>query len=99
MQLPNAEIDKTVRPTDEQKMILVGLQNATTQAAADLIKSTCVANNPLTPAAKLAAVGKRLETMLEIDQGRKNGTQQLLWSAVRRAEGEVRGDRSANGER
>ena len=70
MQLPNAEIDKTVRPTDEQKMILVGLQNATTQAAADLIKSTCVASNPLTPAAKLAAVGKRLETMLEADQAR-----------------------------
>ena len=66
MQLPNAEIDKTVRPTDEQKMISVGLQNATTQAAADLIKSTCVANNPLTPAAKLAAVGKRLEAMLEL---------------------------------
>ncbi len=65
MQLPNAELDKTVRPTDEQKMMLVGLQNATTQAAADLIKSTCAASNPLTPAAKLAAVGKRLEAMLE----------------------------------
>ncbi len=65
LQLPNAEIDKTVRPTDEQRMILVGLQNATTQAAADLIKSSCASSKPITPAAKLAAIGKRLETMLQ----------------------------------
>ena len=65
LQLPSAEIDKTVRPTDEQRMILVGLQNATTQAAADLIKASCVSSNPFTPAARLAAVGKRLEAMLQ----------------------------------
>ena len=40
------------------------LQNATTQAA-DLLKASCLTNDPLTPPARLAAVGKRLGTMLQ----------------------------------
>ena len=43
---------------------LVALQNATTQAA-DLLKASCVTSDPLTPPARLAAVGKRLDTMLQ----------------------------------
>ena len=64
MEWPSAEIDQTVRPTDAQRASLVALQNATTQAA-DLLKTSCVSNDPLTPPARLAAVGKRLDTMLQ----------------------------------
>jgi hypothetical protein len=64
MEWPTAEIDQTVRPTDAQRASLVALQNATTQAA-DLLKTSCVSNDPLTPPARLAAVGKRLDTMLQ----------------------------------
>ena len=64
MAWPTAEIDQTVRPTDAQRASLAALQNATTQAA-DLLKASCVTNDPLTPPARLAAVGKRLATMLQ----------------------------------
>ena len=43
---------------------LAALQNATAQAA-DLLKTSCVTNDPLTPPARLAAVGKRLDSMLQ----------------------------------
>jgi LTXXQ motif family protein len=64
MQWPTAEIDQTVRPTDAQRASLVALQNATTKAA-DLLKASCLTDDPLTPPARLAAVGKRLDTMLQ----------------------------------
>jgi hypothetical protein len=64
MEWPAAEIDQTVRPTDAQRASLTALQNATTQAA-DLLKTSCVTNDPLTPPARLAAVGKRLDSMLQ----------------------------------
>jgi hypothetical protein len=64
MEWPTAEIDLTVRPTDAQRAGLVALQNATTQAA-DLLKASCLSSDPLTPPARLAAVGKRLDTMLQ----------------------------------
>jgi hypothetical protein len=64
MEWPTAEIDQTVRPTDAQRASLAALQNATTQAA-DLLKASCVTGNPLTPPARLAAVGKRLDSMLQ----------------------------------
>jgi len=63
MEWPTAEIDQTVRPTDAQRASLAVLQNATAQAAA-LLKASCLTEDPLTPPARLAAVGKRLETML-----------------------------------
>jgi hypothetical protein len=61
---PTAEIDRTVRPTEAQRTNLVALQNATAQAA-DLLKASCQPNDALTPPARLAAVGKRLDTMLQ----------------------------------
>jgi hypothetical protein len=64
MEWPTADIDLTVRPTDAQRASLAALQNATTQAA-DLLKASCVASDPLTPPARLAAVGKRLDTILQ----------------------------------
>jgi hypothetical protein len=64
MEWPAAEIDQTVRPTDAQRASLTALQNATAQAA-DLLKASCVTSDPLTPPARLAAVGKRLATMLQ----------------------------------
>ena len=64
MEWPAAEIDQTVRPTDAQRASLAALQNATAKAA-DMLKTSCVANDPLTPPARLAAVGKRLDAMLQ----------------------------------
>jgi hypothetical protein len=64
MEWPTAEIDQTVRPTEAQRASLAALQNATNQAA-DLLKASCPTDDPLTPPARLAAVGKRLNTMLQ----------------------------------
>ncbi len=64
MEWPTAEIDQAVRPTEAQRVSLAALQNATTKAA-DMLKAACLTDNPLTPPARLAAVGKRLDTMLQ----------------------------------
>jgi hypothetical protein len=64
MEWPTGQIDQTMHPADAQRASLTALQNATTQAA-DLLKTSCLSNDPLTPPARLAAVGKRLETMLQ----------------------------------
>jgi hypothetical protein len=61
---PTADIDRAVRPTEAQRASLVALQNATAKAA-DMLKAACLTDNPLTPPARLAAVGKRLDTMLQ----------------------------------
>ncbi|MGB8277519.1 MAG: Spy/CpxP family protein refolding chaperone [Methylovirgula sp.] len=61
---PTAEIDQTVHPTDAQRVSLTALQNATAKAA-DILKAACPADTPLTPPARLAAVGKRLDAMLQ----------------------------------
>jgi len=61
---PTAEIDRTVRPTEAQRASLVALQNDTAKAA-DMLKASCQADDSLTPPARLAAVGKRLESMLQ----------------------------------
>jgi hypothetical protein len=61
---PAAEIDKTVRPTDAQRDGLATLQDATAKAS-DMLKSSCAPETALTPPARLAAVGKRLDTMLQ----------------------------------
>jgi hypothetical protein len=61
---PTAQMDQTVRPTDAQRASLVALQNATTHAEA-MLKASCLTDDPLTPPARLAAVGKRLDTMLQ----------------------------------
>jgi hypothetical protein len=59
---PIAKIDQMVRPTETQRASLLTLQNATTKAA-DMLKVSCQPDNALTPPARLAVVGKRLDTM------------------------------------
>jgi len=59
---PTAEIDRAVRPTEAQRASLAVLQNATVKAAG-MLETSCPADNPLTPPARLAAAGKRLDTM------------------------------------
>jgi hypothetical protein len=61
---PTAEIDSAIRPTEAQRASLTALQNASATAA-DMLKAACLTDNPLTPPARLAAVGKRLDTMLQ----------------------------------
>jgi hypothetical protein len=59
---PRADIDQTVQPTEAQRTSLSALQNATTHAA-DLLKASCPTDDPLTPPARLTAVGKRLDAV------------------------------------
>ena len=68
MELPAPEIDKAIHMTDPQRTSLVALQNADTQAAADLLKATCGVETPITPLARLAAVRKRIDAMLAADK-------------------------------
>ena len=64
MQWPTAEIDARLRPTDTQRASLVALQDAGAKAA-DMLKTSCQADDAVTPPARLTAVGKRLDTMLQ----------------------------------
>lgn len=61
---PSEAIDKAVQPNDEQRKGLDALQSAATSAA-DMLKEACAPDEALTPPARLAAVGKRLDTMLQ----------------------------------
>jgi hypothetical protein len=61
---PTEEIDARLRPTDNERARLVALQDAGTKAA-DMLKTSCQADDAITPPARLAAVGKRLDTMLQ----------------------------------
>jgi len=61
---PTAEIDRTVRPTEAQRASLVTLEDDTAKAG-DMLKASCRPDNSLTPPARLAAVAKRLDTMLQ----------------------------------
>jgi hypothetical protein len=61
---PAAEIDRKLHPTDQQRASLNNLQDATAKAA-DMLKGVCEPNEALTPPARLAAAGRRLDTMLE----------------------------------
>jgi hypothetical protein len=61
---PTAEIDRTVRPTETQRVSLVALEDDTAKAA-DMLKASCQVDNSLTPPARLSTVGKRLDTMLQ----------------------------------
>jgi hypothetical protein len=63
-QWPEAQIEKAVRPNEAQKASLNALQTATTQAAEQLAAS-CPAELPTTPPARLAAMAKRLDVMLQ----------------------------------
>jgi hypothetical protein len=61
---PTAEIERAVRPTEAQRANLVALQTATGKAE-DMLKASCQPDNALTPPARLAAVGKRLDSILQ----------------------------------
>jgi hypothetical protein len=61
---PSADIERTVHPTEAQRASLTALQDATAKAA-DMLKTACPADDPLTPPARLAAVGQRLDTLLQ----------------------------------
>ena len=61
---PNAEIERRVHPNDAQRASLAALQDAAAKAA-DILKASCQPDSALTPPARLTAIGKRLDTMLE----------------------------------
>ena len=59
-----AEIEARVHPTDAQRASLTALQDATAKAA-DMLKASCQTSEAITPPARLEAVRKRLDVMLE----------------------------------
>jgi hypothetical protein len=61
---PGALIERNVKPTDAQRASLTALQDATAKAA-DILKSSCPPTDARTPPARLAAVGIRLDAMLQ----------------------------------
>jgi hypothetical protein len=61
---PTEEIDARLHPTDAQRASFVALQGASAKAAG-MLETSCQADDAVTPAARLAAVGKRLDTMLQ----------------------------------
>jgi hypothetical protein len=62
---PADKIDRIVQPNDAQRAKLDALQSAAAQAA-DAIKAACPSGEPPhTPPGRLAAVGKRLQAMLQ----------------------------------
>jgi LTXXQ motif family protein len=64
LQWPGGEIEARLHPTDSQRASLKTLQDASAKAA-DMLKASCQADDALTPPARLAAAGKRLDTMLQ----------------------------------
>ncbi|SDS69861.1 LTXXQ motif family protein [Bradyrhizobium canariense] len=61
---PAAEIEAKIRPTDAQRSSLAALQDASAKAA-ELLKNSCQAEEAITPPARLEAVGKRLNILLQ----------------------------------
>jgi hypothetical protein len=61
---PNDAIEQAVQPNEDQRKALDGLQNAA-DAAAKTLSDACQPEEALTPPARLAAAGKRLDTMLQ----------------------------------
>lgn len=59
---PEEQIDKAVHLNDSQREALGRLKDATSNAA-DMLKSACPGEMPITPVARLEAVGKRLDAM------------------------------------
>jgi hypothetical protein len=61
---PSELIERNVKPTDAQRASLTALQDAAVKAA-DTLKSSCPPADARTPPARLAAVGARLDSMLQ----------------------------------
>jgi LTXXQ motif family protein len=59
---PTAEVEQAVHPSDAQRASLVVLQAAVAKAG-DIAKGECATETLLTPPARLAATGKRLDTL------------------------------------
>jgi hypothetical protein len=64
LQWPGKEIEARLHPNDTQRAALEVLQDAGTQAA-EMLKSACQPDDALTPPARLAAVARQLDTMLQ----------------------------------
>ena len=67
MAWPSDQIDRVVRPSDDQRGKLEALQSAAARAS-DTIKAACPSEVPATPPARLAAVGQHLKAMLQAVQ-------------------------------
>jgi LTXXQ motif family protein len=61
---PSAEIERRVHPDDAQRASLAALQD-TAAKAADMLKTSCQPDSAVTPPARLAAIDKRLNAMLD----------------------------------
>jgi hypothetical protein len=61
---PDDLIERNVKPTDAQRTNLTALQDAATSAA-EILKSSCPPEDTRTPPARLAAVGARLDSLLQ----------------------------------
>jgi len=61
---PAAEIEARVHPTEAQRASFAALKDASARAR-DMLKASCKPDAALTPPARLAAVGERLDSMLE----------------------------------
>jgi hypothetical protein len=61
---PGALIERNIKPTDVQRANLTALQDASANAA-NILKSSCPPVDARTPPARLAAVGIRLDAMLQ----------------------------------
>jgi hypothetical protein len=61
---PTDEIQQRLHPTEAQQASLNNVKDAMARAA-DMLKGTCEPNETLTPPARLAAAGKRLDAMLQ----------------------------------
>jgi len=64
MSWPTDRIDNAIHPNDAQRAKADALQSALSQAA-DTIKAACPSEAPTTPPGRLAAIGKRLQAMLQ----------------------------------
>ncbi|MEH2613116.1 Spy/CpxP family protein refolding chaperone [Bradyrhizobium sp. AZCC 1693] len=64
LQWPAEEIEARLHPADAQRTALTALQNASAKAA-DMLATSCRIDEVATPPARLAAVGKRLDVMLQ----------------------------------
>jgi hypothetical protein len=63
-QWPTAEIEARLHLNETQRANFEALQQASAKAA-DMLKASCPATDPITPPARLEAIANRLETMLQ----------------------------------
>ena len=66
-QWPAEEIESRLHPTDAQRAKLTSLQDASSKAA-DMLAKSCKPEEAATPTTRLAAIGKRLDVMLQAVQ-------------------------------